>query len=418
MAARGAVALPFVLALLASGAVARAAGPTLTARPTVTGTVRVGQRLTAESGTWTSAAPITYAYQWYRCDATGAHCSSVHGATAARYTLGRQDAGKSIGLSVTAKDSSGSTAGYASLVGPVATAKPLLVSTAQPQLTGLPVSGKDLQVTAGAWSPVPQSVGYSWLRCNANGRLCTPIAGATASSYTVVDADTGHALVALVQATFGTTTQGALSTASGVALGSDIIGPTHSAGPVVTGTAEQGSQLTGSAGIWSGIGQLAYAYQWYRCDGNGAHCSSIHGATSVTYRTVAADVGKTLGFTVHATDSTGTASAYASLFGPVAAHGAGVVSSVQPTLSGSQQAGSTLTVSVGTWQPPTVTYTYGYAWSRCNPNGRVCSPIAGATSSTYKVTADDSGHTLVAVVTATSGAAAQAAYSAASPPVA
>jgi hypothetical protein len=61
---------------------------------------------------------------------------------------------------------------------------------------------------------------------------------------------------------------------------------------------------------------------------------------------------------------------------------------------------------------------YGYAWSRCNPNGRVCAPIAGATSSTYKVTAADSGHALVAIVTATAGTTAQPAYSAASPPVA
>ena len=101
-------------------------------------------------------------------------------------------------------------------------------------------------------------------------------------------------------------------------------------------------QLTGSTGLWSGIGSLVYKYQWYRCNGDGAHCSAIHGATKTTYRTVPADSGKTLGFTVRATDSTGTASAYSSLFGPVAPAYPAVTSAAAPTLSGSAQPGSAL----------------------------------------------------------------------------
>jgi hypothetical protein len=382
-----------------------------TAAPTVSGTIAVGDRLQAGSGTWTSSTPVVYAYQWYRCDAAGAHCNSVHGATAPGYTLSRRDAGKAIGLTVTATDQAGSTPAYSALVGPIAEAKPLLVSTAQPQITGLPIEGKPLQVTTGAWSPAPASVTYAWQRCNTNGRLCTRIAGATAAAYTIISADVGHALVVLVQASFGTTKQGALSNATAAAIGGDISGPVHPAVPVVSGIAAAREQLTGTTGIWTGVGSVGYAYQWYRCDAEGAHCSSVHGATKTTYRLVPKDVGETIGFTVRATDSTGTASAYASLVGPIATAGSALKASAQPAVTGAPVPGTTLTTSEGTWSSGATVDGYTYAWRRCNANGRLCAPIRNATSASYRVTAADTGHALVAVVTAGAGSTSQPAFS-------
>jgi len=415
VAARPAGIVALAFALLAAGADARSAGPTLTAAPSVSGTLKAGSRLAAGTGTWTSTTTMAYAYQWYRCDRSGAHCSSIHGATGPGLVLGMKDVDKTIGLTVNATDTAGTTTAYASLVGPVAGDKPLLRSTAQPQLTGLPVEGKPLQVTTGAWSPVPTSFTYAWQRCNANGRVCTAIAGANASTYTLTGQDVGHALVALVQATFGTTAQQALSTASGAAVGGDLAGPSHTATPAITGVAQRGTQLTATTGLWTGIGALSYAYQWYRCDESGAHCSSIHGATKTTYRTVQADIGKTLGFTVRATDSTGTAAAYSSLFGPVARAHDALVSAASPAVTGSPTPGSTVAVDAGLWQPRVGKLSY--LWHRCNANARICLPVAGATKDSYVVTPADVGHALVALVTASLGSAAQTAYSTASPPV-
>jgi hypothetical protein len=62
---------------------------------------------------------------------------------------------------------------------------------------------------------------------------------------------------------------------------------------------------------------------------------------------VPADSGRTLGLTVRATDSTGTATAYSSLFGPVAPPYPAVTSAAAPTLSGSARPGSTLNVDTG-----------------------------------------------------------------------
>ena len=70
----------------------------------------------------------------------------------------------------------------------------------------------------GTWSgSAPAAFTYAWLRCNANGRLCVPIAGATAASYTLTADDSGHTIVATVAATVGTAAQAVLTVASSVA---------------------------------------------------------------------------------------------------------------------------------------------------------------------------------------------------------
>lgn len=189
-------------------------GPTETSLPTVTGSVAAGNKLTAAPGTWTGSGTLSYAYQWYRCDTTGAHCGSIHGATGPSYRLVIKDIGQTIGLTVNASDTAGKTSGYANLTGPVAPATSSLVSTTQPTISGTTKVGQILLVSNGVWTSAPTSYTYSWLRCNANGRICAPITGATQTTYTATAADAGHAIVAVVQAVFGTTIQAAFSTAT------------------------------------------------------------------------------------------------------------------------------------------------------------------------------------------------------------
>jgi hypothetical protein len=76
------------------------------------------------------------------------------------------------------------------------------------------------------------------------------------------------------------------------------------------------------------------------------------------------------------------------------------VNTVPPTISGTPQAGQTLTASPGTWTG-TQPITYAYKWQRCDTAGANCSAISGATGSTYAVTSADVGRTLRVAVTAT-----------------
>jgi hypothetical protein len=83
--------------------------PVNTAVPVVSGTPAVGQTLTTTNGTWTSDTPITYSYKWVSCDAQGAACVDIAGATASTYKVAAPDVGHRLRAYVDAKNSVGTT---------------------------------------------------------------------------------------------------------------------------------------------------------------------------------------------------------------------------------------------------------------------------------------------------------------------
>src|SRR5436190_213086 len=87
---------------------ARPVPPEVTSYPTVSGTAQEGQTLTAGLGTWSGTQPINYAYQWQRCQSSGANCAPIAGATATTYTLTAADVGSRVEVSVTASNLGGS----------------------------------------------------------------------------------------------------------------------------------------------------------------------------------------------------------------------------------------------------------------------------------------------------------------------
>jgi hypothetical protein len=82
--------------------------PQNTAPPTITGTPAVGQTLSASTGAWTGS-PTSFGYQWTRCNAQGAACAAIPGATAQTYVVQQADAGSTLRVNVTAVNPSGST---------------------------------------------------------------------------------------------------------------------------------------------------------------------------------------------------------------------------------------------------------------------------------------------------------------------
>jgi hypothetical protein len=389
--------------------------PTPSAGPTITGVLQQGGKLTGSPGTWTGTGDVTYAFQWHRCDANGAHCASISGARKSTYTEVAKDVGQTLALTVTATDTTGPTVAYAPLAGLVAASSNPLVAPSQPAITGRAAVGQALTVGTPLWSGSPTATTYAWERCNVNGRICTAIPGATTQSYTAVADDTGTTLLAALTATAGAYTQTLLSLPTPV-VAAQPVGPAPSGRPSVTGTLRAGSRLLARPGAWIGTGTITYAYQWYRCDTAASHCASIRGATKPSYVEVAKDVGATIGVTVHATDPTGTAAAYAPVTGFVAAATATLAAKAQPTLAGTAGVGKKLTVKGGTWtaRPKSLTY----SWFRCNVNGRICLPIAGVSTVSYVATTADAGHTLVATVLATAGTVNATALTVASPVVA
>jgi hypothetical protein len=65
--------------------------------------------LTAHNGSWTNE-PTSFAYQWQRCDTSGANCSPISTATAQTYPLTSADVGSTLRVAVTAENPGGASA--------------------------------------------------------------------------------------------------------------------------------------------------------------------------------------------------------------------------------------------------------------------------------------------------------------------
>jgi hypothetical protein len=83
------------------------AAPKNTSPPTISGTPKVGEELTASTGTWTGS-PTSFAYQWQRCNVDAIVCTDVVGATGKTYGIRLADLGFRLRVVVTAKNAKGS----------------------------------------------------------------------------------------------------------------------------------------------------------------------------------------------------------------------------------------------------------------------------------------------------------------------
>src|SRR6266567_3448019 len=103
------IALLVLMLVGAGSAAAETARPQNTVRPTISGAAKQGEVLVADPGTWTGTQPITFTYQWRRCDTNGANCTNIIGATSKTYTLTSVDVGNRLRVRVRAANSAGAT---------------------------------------------------------------------------------------------------------------------------------------------------------------------------------------------------------------------------------------------------------------------------------------------------------------------
>lgn len=71
-------------------------------RPAIKVKSKAQRKLIVNSGTWSGSLPITYAYQWKRCNRTAGACRVVRGATHLVFSPGRRDVGHRLRVVVTA----------------------------------------------------------------------------------------------------------------------------------------------------------------------------------------------------------------------------------------------------------------------------------------------------------------------------
>jgi CHRD domain-containing protein len=107
--ARNAAGKTSAFSNVTAAVLAKGAAPVIVTLPAISGSLHVGQRISATTGVWNSATTTSFSYQWARCDSYGNACASISGATGQTYGVGQADLRMALRVTVTAKNATGST---------------------------------------------------------------------------------------------------------------------------------------------------------------------------------------------------------------------------------------------------------------------------------------------------------------------
>ena len=105
------LALVLLVALSASTGIGQAQtgqAPRSVSPPTIEGSLREGQTVTAGNGRWDND-PTRFTYQWQRCDSAGQNCANLQGETARTYRIVQADVDRTLRVIVTAYNTAGQT---------------------------------------------------------------------------------------------------------------------------------------------------------------------------------------------------------------------------------------------------------------------------------------------------------------------
>ena len=339
-------------------------------------------------------ANAVFAYRWLADD------EAIEGATASTYTVLSGDAGKVIKVRVTFTDDAGNKDSVASRA-TAAVTQPLTAT-----IHGAPDS-HDGRKKFNFELRFSEEFGLSYKTLQDHAFTVTGGAAIKARRlnppgnvrWEISVRPSGDGAVTIVlPATTDCASNGAVCTEDGRKLSSalEITVPGReeqqesnspaTGAPTISGRAQVGETLTATtSGIADadGIANAIFTYQWLADD------AAIGSATVSTYTVVAGDVGKALKVRVTFTDDAGNDETLtSSATGAVAA--ANSPATGAPTISGTAQAGETLTAdTLGIADSDGLGgVTFAYQWLADDE------AIGGATASTYTVVAGDAGKAL------------------------
>ena len=368
-----------------TAAVAAKPNSPATGAPTITGTARVGQTLTADTADIADEDGLTnvaYRYQWI------AGGSDINGATSSTYTLTASEQDKTIKVKVSFTDdadneetlTSEATVEVAAASNRDATGAPTISGTPQVRET-LTADTADIADEDGLTNVAYR---YQWI---AGG---SDINGATSSTYTLTASEQGKTIKVKVSFTDDADNEETLTSEATVEVAA---APNRDAtgAPTISGTPQVRETLTADTADIAdedGLTNVAYRYQWI------AGGSDINGATSSTYTLTASEQGKTIKVKVSFTDDADNEETLTSAATGVVAAKPNSPATGAPTIDGTAQVGETLTVLTNgiTDEDGLNNVSYSYQWIR--NDGTNDADIGGQTGSTYTLTASEQGKTI------------------------
>ena len=188
-----------------------------TGAPTISGTARVGETLTASISGIADTDGLTntiFNYRWVSNDGTSD--TDISGATSATYTLQASDEGKTIKVRVIFADDTGHAESLTSAATATVAAKPNSPATGAPTIRGTARVGETLDVDKSGISDADglsnASFSYQWV--SNDGTSDTDISGATYIYYTLVEDDEGKTIKVRVSFTDDADNEEALTSAA------------------------------------------------------------------------------------------------------------------------------------------------------------------------------------------------------------
>ena len=317
--------------------------------PTIAGTGRAGELLTARTGTWSPSSGVRHRYEW-RVDGT------IVGDATKYYRPVTADVGKRVSVSV-----EGTRKCYVTPAVKTSAARKITAANV-PVVSGDHNVGSSLTVDVGTWPREGSVLSYDWL---ANGQ---PVEGERADAHSatllLAPSELGARVTVRVTATApGYSAQKTSLSSVAAAPALLVTRPT----PVVSGVPLPGETLTATPGTWA-PGPVALTYAWR------VNSVTVLAQTGPTFVVPPTAAGKSVAVTV-----TGSRTGYAPsaiTSSPVAVDARVFSATPAPVISGYTKVGNTLKVTVPAW---TASATYTYQWLR---NGK---KINGATAATYKL---------------------------------
>jgi hypothetical protein len=306
----------------------RSQGPWAAALPSMAGNPAVGNVLTGTDANWVATPAVQR--RWLRCDAAGASCTAIPGATGATYTVTDADLGRTLRFRNDATDADATNGSQSAFVEPYIPFDARASESLGPgdrahngvfvrnnieSRCGVPTSPPTIlqPATSFLYDAVPVRSLLNEPVCLIARSVPTCVAGVTSSIYNPafapasgltanyagnsgVSFDSEAAVSAILPAAksreviVSTGALGGSCASYGLTLGADA--PFASSRPSVSGSPVEGGTLTASNGAWSGT--PAFSHSWLRCDGAGANCTLIANASGASYTPTAADVGARL----------------------------------------------------------------------------------------------------------------------------
>ena len=281
----------------------------------------IGFSVSATTGTWQSQLPLTFKFQWRKCERLGGPCSDIVGATTSTLLVTGDLIGRELIIAVTAHNDKGDTYIESERSRAVTGLPPHSLGT--PPIIGTNEVGQTLTVTGGLWSTVsgraPTSIVFDWRRCDAFGNLpsCVSIPGATttlltgfgSSSYRLTDADLDKTIRVYITGRNSVGSETIITNHTFPTLPKRKFVPSATVPPSIKGKPHPGQRLTANIGTWSGDDPISYKVFWRRCDATAANCRTLNTKGAQTYMLRRADLGHTLIVIVLATNAAGATQA-------------------------------------------------------------------------------------------------------------